>query len=87
MECSLPQHEMLADVRFGSKGDMCAAKGHVRFTPESGHVPCTSSCPLCANSGLVQRSKNKRYSITSLRSLQSIIGWSSTATVVGPWWI
>ena len=24
------------DVRFGSKADMCAAKGHVRFTPESG---------------------------------------------------
>ena len=22
-----------------------------RFTPESGHVRCTSSCPLCANSG------------------------------------
>jgi hypothetical protein len=31
---SLPQHEMLADVRFGSKADMCAAIGHVRFTPE-----------------------------------------------------
>ena len=27
------------------------AKGHVRFTPESGHVQCTSSCLLCANSG------------------------------------
>ena len=25
------------DVRFGSKADMCSAKGHVRFTPESGH--------------------------------------------------
>jgi hypothetical protein len=25
------------DVRFGSKADMCAAKGHVRFTHESGH--------------------------------------------------
>jgi hypothetical protein len=25
------------NVRFGSKGDMCAAKDHVRFTPESGH--------------------------------------------------
>ena len=24
---------------------------NVRFTPESGHVHCTSSCPLCANSG------------------------------------
>src|SRR5262249_29691057 len=26
-----------ADVRFGSKADVCAAKSHVRFTPKSGH--------------------------------------------------
>jgi len=25
----------VVDVRFGSKADMCAAKGHVRFTPDS----------------------------------------------------
>jgi hypothetical protein len=25
------------NVRFGSKADICGAKGHVRFTPESGH--------------------------------------------------
>jgi hypothetical protein len=24
-------------VRFGSRGDICAAKRHVRFAPESGH--------------------------------------------------
>ena len=30
---------------------MCNAKGHVRSTPESGHVQCNSACPLCANSG------------------------------------
>ena len=30
------------DVRFGSKADICSAKGHVRFTPESGHVQRTS---------------------------------------------
>ena len=30
------------NVRFGSKADMCSAKRHVRFTPESGHVRCTS---------------------------------------------
>ena len=40
-----------ADVRFGSKADMCSAKRHVRFTPESGHVRCTTLCPLSANSG------------------------------------
>jgi hypothetical protein len=29
-----------AHVRFGSKADIRAAKSHVRFTPESGHVRC-----------------------------------------------
>jgi hypothetical protein len=29
----------------------------VRFTPNSGQVRCTSPCLLCANSGLMQRSK------------------------------
>jgi len=32
------------DVRFGSKADICAAKRHVRFTPESRHLECNSSC-------------------------------------------
>src|SRR5262245_5151694 len=27
------------------------ANGHVRFTPESGHVQCKMTCPLWANSG------------------------------------
>jgi hypothetical protein len=31
--------QALANVRFGSKADMCCAKRHVRFTPESGHWP------------------------------------------------
>ena len=38
-------------VRFGSLADICSAKGHVRFTPESGHVWRTRSCPLSAKSG------------------------------------
>jgi hypothetical protein len=38
-----------AHVRFGSKADMCAAKGHVCFTLESGHVHCTSLGLLWAN--------------------------------------
>ena len=33
-------------VRFGSKADIRAAKGHVCFTPESGHVRCGSKCLL-----------------------------------------
>ena len=28
---------MTADVRFGSKADICSAKRHVRFTPNRGH--------------------------------------------------
>jgi hypothetical protein len=38
-------------VRFGSEADIYAAKSHVRFTPKSGHVQCTSSCLLWAKSG------------------------------------
>ena len=36
-----PRTEQLENVRFGSKADMSSAKGHVRSTPESGHVQCT----------------------------------------------
>ena len=44
-------HERDWNVRFGSKADMCNAKRHVRFSPDSGHVQRTSRRPLCANSG------------------------------------
>src|SRR5262249_9318272 len=30
---------------------MCGVKGHVRFTPESGHWNSVSKCLLCARSG------------------------------------
>jgi hypothetical protein len=36
---------------LGQKADVRGANGHVRFTPKSGHVQCTSSCLLWANSG------------------------------------
>ena len=32
--------DAVLNVRFGSKADMCNAKRHVRFTPESGRVRC-----------------------------------------------
>jgi hypothetical protein len=66
---------MLADVRFGSKADMCGAtrgvrfgskadirtaKSHVHFTPEREHLECSSGCPLWAKSG-----HGALYSITS----------------------
>ena len=31
----LSWHTGRGNVRFGSKADMCSAKGHVRFTPKS----------------------------------------------------
>src|SRR5262249_23559577 len=39
------------DVRFGSLADVVVSRIDVRFTPESGHVQCTSPCPLWAISG------------------------------------
>src|SRR5262245_48370888 len=39
------------DVRFGSLADDVVSRIDVRFTPERGHVRCTSPCPLWARSG------------------------------------
>jgi len=53
----------LLNVRFGLLADICSAKSHVRFAPESGHVQCTGQCLLCANSGRCERhgsTKNPR---------------------------
>src|SRR5262245_28226802 len=44
------QQNLAANVRLGSQADICTA-GHVRFTPERGHLQCTRACPLWANSG------------------------------------
>jgi hypothetical protein len=40
-----------ANGRDGSLADICIAKCHVRFAPQSGHVRCNWGCPLWANSG------------------------------------
>src|SRR5262245_58409169 len=37
-------------VRFG-KANKTSCRRDVRFTPESGHLHCTTACPLWANSG------------------------------------
>jgi hypothetical protein len=55
----------LADVSYGSSTDIEAPSSDVRFTPESGHWLGVSGCPLCANNGLVHRSKQHPHSITS----------------------
>ncbi|MGC1893804.1 MAG: hypothetical protein WA763_08950, partial [Pseudolabrys sp.] len=41
---SLLQHEMLADVRFGSKADICSALGDVRFTQLLQQVMLDHAC-------------------------------------------
>ena len=45
------QHDLLADVRFGSKADMGPRISDVCFTPESGRQAAGLQCPLSANSG------------------------------------
>src|SRR5262245_62405670 len=53
-----------ANVRFGSKADICSAKRHVRFTPES-DIKCDIwECPLRTNSGhwIFIRSPRRRHS-------------------------
>jgi hypothetical protein len=39
-----------AHVCFGSKADIGAASGNVRFTPKSRHWLSALRCPLCAKS-------------------------------------
>src|SRR5262249_38823612 len=41
-------HWHSAHVRCGVKADICSARRHVRFTPESGQVRCNEGCPLWA---------------------------------------
>jgi hypothetical protein len=53
------------NVRLGSKADVTLSNFDVRFTPESGHSEAALACLLWATSGLMQCSKNDRYSITS----------------------
>ena len=43
-------HGASRDVRFGSKADMTRSSRNVRFTPESGHRPAPSLCPVSARS-------------------------------------
>ena len=71
--------QVQGDVRFGSKADICSAKRHVRFTPESGHLRCNKGCPLCAKSG-----HRAAYSITSSARASSgsgIVKWSAAANM------
>ena len=66
-------------VRFGSKADMCAAKRHVRFTPESGHVQCNYGCPLSPNSGHRAASVTVRMALTSNRANRLRVNFSQAS--------
>jgi hypothetical protein len=48
---SLLQHELMADVRYGSLADIEAHPRHVRFAPKSEHSLSALGCLLCAKSG------------------------------------
>jgi len=52
LACGLSKN---AGLRIGSKTDICSAREHVRFTPESGRVRRTGRCPLRVKNGLMQR--------------------------------
>ena len=45
----------MADVRFGSKGDIRPLNSNVRFTPESRHRAAGLQCPLRAMCGRLRR--------------------------------
>ena len=42
---------------LGQKQTFAVQNAHVRFTPKSGHMQCTSRCPLSAISGHSRRTK------------------------------
>src|SRR5262249_38534028 len=69
-------------VRFGSKADIRAAKSHVRFTPESGHVRCSSRCPLWAKGGHLQLIDHLKYPCLGIDFHLGAIGDSRRDVVV-----
>jgi hypothetical protein len=57
----------VVDVRFGSLADKPSG-AEIHRCPlwsKSGQTRAQLDCPLCAKSGLMHRSKQRRYSITS----------------------
>jgi hypothetical protein len=53
------------DFRSGSNSEVELADADFRFTPESRHPAAGLECPFRATSGLMRRSKQRHYSITS----------------------
>ena len=55
---------MIANVRFGSKADICSAKGHVRSTPKSGRIGLSAA--LLSVRGFVRRRHRLRDQLGDL---------------------
>ena len=70
-------------VRFGALADICSAKAHVRFTPESGHVQCNSACPLWANSGHCGQALPSAFFAYAARSTRVVISLRSAPKSMG----
>src|SRR5437667_1036540 len=59
----------------GSKPEKTSMRAHVfRFAPESGHRETQRPSPFCATSGLMHRSKQQLYSITSSATANKLTG-------------
>jgi hypothetical protein len=70
------------DVRFVPKADRMSALGQkqtwgplrlMSALPNSGHWNSVVECPLCANTGHMQCSKNRGYSITSSAATSKMV--------------
>jgi hypothetical protein len=67
---------------LGQKQTFATAPAHVRFTPESGHLRCTTRCLLWAKSGLMQCSLQPHHSSTSSANASGVAGAHSEAAMV-----
>ena len=74
----------VANVRFGSKADICSAIGHVRSSPESGHMRRNKSCLLWANSGHGQFKRPSQLSATKGNEPTLVRPWSWGILVYPP---
>jgi hypothetical protein len=69
----LPEQWVGAHVRFGSYADILQRNRHVRFTPESRHVRCNSTCLLCAKSGHRNQWASCKFLIGSEHPANSVL--------------
>src|SRR5262245_37603237 len=72
----------MPDVRFGSKADICGAKRHVRFTPESDR----KSGHLCGPVGpkTFQDKRERRASGAAIRTAYLVWKWKTVTKMIMP---